>query len=479
MTHVPGASARPAQTTSAESAPDQLDRMSADGGRLIVARLLQFGMLFGFNVIAARALGPAGRGDYIVPATLATVVGIATHLSLESGLGRMLARREVMPSQAAGLCITGTLFVSALGLIVYAAIISVLRSALSNSVSSTSLVLAGATIPFISSAFILATLLLRIGGTRDYGFTMAMGAALQVAALIGLWTFRTLTPEIALAVILLANSMITVGLFVALGRRMSWRTLVPAPPGALGLQALNLSIRVHPATVAIFMVMRLDVLIVGFLAGSGATGRYSISKSVAEVAYLAAGSLALAALHGQTHADEDIALSHTVEQTRLSVLIALLLALLLAACAYPLILVLYGEAWIAAVVPLMLLAVGGVALAIEGPVRGLLIRIAPLPLISCAALFALALSVALDFALIPKFGIIGAALASVVSYAAAATAMLLILRRETGTPLYAVLRPPKIEALRTLAGRNSRAGGQRGETRANTRSSRDERRSVP
>lgn len=454
MGEAPGGTTRPVQTTRPSAGAEPFDTGSTGSG-LIVVRLLQYGMLFACSVLAARALGPAGRGEYVVPATLAHVVGVVTHLSLEGGLGRLLARRETTRAEAAALGTTGSLVVSALGVATYAILCIVLRPALPSSVSVASFVLAGAAIPFISSSFVFAVLLLRMGGIVAYGLTMAVGATAQLAVLIVLWLAAPLTPELVLAALLAASVLYAAGTIAGLARKVGVRALLPVRPGPLGRRSLGLSLRVHPAAVAIFTVTRLDLILVGILTDTAATGRYSVAKTVAEVGYLAAFGLALAALHGQTEAEEEGALRHTVEQTRLSLFIALVLAVLVGGGAYPLILVLYGDDWLAAVVPLILLNFGGIALAIELPVRGLLIRIAPLKHISSAALMALALSIVLDVALIPPLGITGAAIAAVVAYWGAAGGMLLLLRRQTGTPLLSVLRPPGAEALRGLVRRKA------------------------
>jgi len=417
---------------------------------LMVARFAQFGMLFAFNVVASRALGPAGRGDYVVPATIAIVIGVITHLSIEGGLGRLLARGETDRAVATRLGVSASLAVGGLGLATYALLCVALQPALPGSISDGSLILAGAAIPFISSSFILATLLLRLGGVRVYGLTMALSASLQLGGIGAAALATELTPELVLSVVLAAHVLTTLGLLVALARLVGGRALRPMRPGALGRRVLGLSLRIHPAAVAIFLVMRLDLVIVGLIAGQAATGRYSVSKSVAEMAFLAASSLALAALHGQTQAEEDAALGHTVEQTRMAVAVSTVLALVLALTAYPLVYFLYGQEWTAAVVPLALLALGGVGLAIEAAVRGLLIRIAPLSQISLAATAALVLNVALAIAFIPTFGIVGAAVASVVGYWAAAAGALLLLRRHGGTPLVAVFHPPSVRTVRGL-----------------------------
>ena len=76
-----------------------------------------------------------------------------------------------------------------------------------------------------------------------------------------------------------------------------------------------------------------------------------------------------------------------------------------------------------------------VALAVEGPARDLLIRIAPPLAISAASAAGLVLNVGLNFLLIPAIGIAGASIASVVSYWVAGGLMLYLLSRYGDVPM--------------------------------------------
>ena len=83
-----------------------------------------------------------------------------------------------------------------------------------------------------------------------------------------------------------------------------------------------------------------------------------------------------------------------------------------------------------------------VALAVEGPARDLLIRIAPPLAISAASIAGLALNVGLNFAAVPALGISGASLASVLSYWLAGGLMLYLLSRYGDVPMRRALRLP-------------------------------------
>jgi O-antigen/teichoic acid export membrane protein len=87
-----------------------------------------------------------------------------------------------------------------------------------------------------------------------------------------------------------------------------------------------------------------------------------------------------------------------------------------AAAAYPAILVLYGREWVGSALPLAILVVGAVAIPLAGPARAYLVREGRLRDISAITLGTLAANIVLNVATIPLIGIAGAALASLVTY---------------------------------------------------------------
>jgi O-antigen/teichoic acid export membrane protein len=112
------------------------------------------------------------------------------------------------------------------------------------------------------------------------------------------------------------------------------------------------------------------------------------------------------------------------------------------------------------VVPFVLLMPAVVALAVEGPARDLLVRIAPPLSISAASAAGLTLNAALNFLLVPRIGIAGASIASVLSYSLAGGLMLLLLSRHGDVPMrsaFAIPRPN--ETLARLLPRRGRAVG--------------------
>jgi|GEM_PF-3268842 len=413
------------------------------GGRLLGFRAVQFVFLFLLSLIATRALGPEGRGQYALALNLATMVWVISHLSVEQSVARMMAREE---ASLAELCRLSSFFAFALGLLGVAVTLAIglpTRAALLGDANTATVVLAAATIPFTLVGQMATALLLRMGLLRPYGWTIAVGAVIQFLLVIGLELGVGLSPQLTMLAALLTIAGVALALTVVLARRVGARALSPFAEPRLIRSALHIGIRLQPASIALWLNLKVDLFLVGLLATTNEAGLYSLSASLADIVFTAVSTIALAALEAQTRADAKAAASYTVDFISQNIGVAVLLGLSAALVSYPFITLVYGAEWERSVLPFVLLMPAVVALAVEEPARGLLVRIAPPLVISAAAGAGLALNVALNFALVPTIGISGASLASVLSYWLAGILMLYLLSRYGNVPMRDAIRLPR------------------------------------
>jgi O-antigen/teichoic acid export membrane protein len=413
------------------------------GGRLLGFRAIQFVFLFLLSLIVTRALGPDGRGQYALALNLATMVWVISHLSVEQSVARMMARKE---ASLAELCRLASFFALTLGVLGVAATLAIglpERDALLGGANAATVVLAAATIPFTLIGQMATALLLRMGLLRPYGWTIAIGAVIQFLLVVGLELGIGLSPQLTMLAALLTIAGVALTLAIVLARRVGIRALFPIAEPQLVRSALHIGIRLQPASIALWLNLKVDLFLVGLLATTHEAGLYSLSASLADIVFTAVSTVALAALEAQTKADAKAAASYTVDFISQNIGVALLLGLAAALVSYPFIVFVYGSEWEASVLPFALLMPAVVALAIEEPARGLLVRIAPPLVISAAAAAGLVLNVALNFVLVPAIGISGASLASVVSYWLAGILMLYLLSRYGNVPMRDAIRLPR------------------------------------
>jgi O-antigen/teichoic acid export membrane protein len=413
------------------------------GGRLLGFRAVQFVFLFLLSLIATRALGPEGRGQYALALNLATMVWVVSHLSIEQSVARMMGRREATLEELCRLASFSALALGLLGLAATLAIGLLTRDTLLGGANATTVILAAATIPFTLIGQMATALLLRMGLLRPYGWTIAVAAIFQFLLVAGLELGIGLSPQLTMLAALLAIAGVALALTVALARRVGIGALSPVVEPRLVRAALHIGVRLQPSSIALWLNLKIDLFLVGLLATTDEAGLYSLSASLADIVFTAVSTIALAALEAQTHAEEETAASYTLDFIGQNVGVAVLLGLGAALVSYPFIVFVYGAEWEPSVLPFVLLMPAVVALAIEEPARGLLIRIAPPLVISAAAAAGLVLNVALNFALVPALGISGASLASVASYWLAGILMLYLLSHYANVPMRDAIRLPR------------------------------------
>jgi O-antigen/teichoic acid export membrane protein len=404
------------------------EALSEEAARTLGALLAAtaFGVIAG--IVAARALGPEGRGLLELGRTLSFV------LALPAGIG--LGRAAVFLRPRGGME-NGAVFAAVLGAAgtggLAAALVAggLLLSGDWHGLGAADVWLVAGSIPAI--AFSLqgqaalrglgrAAWFRRLLALRDLAFLAALAAAfalrVDATAALAAWTAHWALTAGAVAWLLAR----------ACGRP-AWPTGLARPLAAFGAsQALVvLLLQAH---------FRLDVVVLQALAGADRVGHYAVAFGMTEL--LTYGGLAVGfALFPRTAASsaEDArgGAAATVAAVRTALAFALAVGLPLAVAGPDLVRILFGPEFAPAGTPLRALIPGAVALAVLLVLHNdLSARGRPWPV--AAALGAVtAANLGLNLVLIPPYGATGAAVASSVTYTLGAALLVALFLRATGT----------------------------------------------
>jgi O-antigen/teichoic acid export membrane protein len=217
-----------------------------------------------------------------------------------------------------------------------------------------------------------------------------------------------------------ANALTAIIAGVVIARRISLRELFRIPDSLpyrefLSFNGLNI--------VLVLLVMSLfhvDVIMVRTLVGDEATGYYKAALSLAEYIWVVPIVLQGLLLHSSStlwsedRYDELAALAGRI--TRYNALLVVLLAIGLGTLADRVVPLYYGEPFAVATTPLLLLLPGAVGFAVARPLQAICQGSGQLRVLIAAVGVAAGLNVALNAALIPLFGMNGAATATSVAY---------------------------------------------------------------
>ncbi len=382
-------------------------RFLADSSALV------FGVLGG--VITARWLGPSGKGLFSSLTFLAALVMQAGSLGLGDAAIVMVGQRKARLQEAVSVTVALTLCSAAVGTVVFwsgamlwfrhdldAVRSAILVASLGFPVSLFGYVL----------SFMLSARQMLVANSLVLGTTSA-------ATALGLVLFVAVVPlgitGGAIAGVFGAAAGMAVG-FVLLTRaglslRPRWK---PEYVGA----ALRYGISVEASYLVTVMFLRVDLLFAYALAGSAAAGQYSVALTISALVALLPIAMSHATFPRLANVANEEANDLTGQVCRYGVAAAVVAAALLALVTPVAVPLLFGQDFVPAVPPTLILLGGGVLWATQWIVcRAAAARGRPGLLLGSFGL-GLVVMVALDYLLIPRIGITGAALAALAGPAA-------------------------------------------------------------
>lgn len=393
-------------------------------------------------VVTARLLGPDGKG------TLSTLLFLATLLSYASSLGLgdasiiLIKRREAVVQDA----VPGILIAGVAAAIVAWVVLGFVSVVADWESILPAVAIAGLSIPFMTLTRLLAGLKNAVEAIRFTSLVFAFQSGVNA---VGLVLFVALA-KMEITGGILASFIASVSAAIVLGRSLQRGGVFFRHPFQRDFlaAAMRVGILIDISLIIAALSQRLDLLIVYSLEGEAPAGRYSVALTLAQLAAYGSVALAVASFPRLAGVDPN-QLSRMIEQISRVGLAATLLSAAFLALVIPFaIRFLLGPEFVTAITPALLLLAGTVvwsqqwlfarAAASRGDGR----------LYLASLLTSLAVMVGLDFVLIPRFGINGAALASALSSVAGLTMALGGFRKRHAIDLRVALLWPRMADLR-------------------------------
>jgi O-antigen/teichoic acid export membrane protein len=377
----------------------------------LINQVLRIVIGFATSVIAARVLGPQGMGHVAYIILVFTLIGDFGHLGLNNSTMYFMKRGGV-PS--------GHLFsvnLTSLGLLfgVIASLLLFLRgTGLVLSSYSWLYILGG--LLFVGSDLAYTSLhSWYVGDERILESNRKIIAVflLKSALILILWLTGTLTPLSFFAVAVLGMLLNAVLLSVGVGQRYALvldRGLLKAEFAYGGILWLG--------AVFSFLHLRADQFMIRQMLDLGALGIYSLAVPLAELLLLVPVSVS-SALLGKLYNTSEPGTARSIMARTLKLTLYICAALALAGIPLSLLIpVIYGEAYAGAVASVMVLLGGAVFASVARVGMQYFFTLGRPKVHLYTSLATLLLNVLLNFLLIPRWGIFGAATASSVSYLA-------------------------------------------------------------
>jgi O-antigen/teichoic acid export membrane protein len=408
--------------------PDIASSTESFSGRVVVlfaTSVVTTGIAIVNGFMLARVLGPSGKGDFYLLTMLPVSVMVLIQLGLPQAFGFFAARGKTVGINTMTLVLTAALCIPAL--IATLALLPLLRSTVLHSLDPYLIILAMAVLP------------LMLNGTFTTGILLARHAVRWFAAVnIGL----TVT---SICLYALVVGVLGLGLVGAL-----WTTLLIAFIGPIGFfigsarasarvpdaerlsyrELLGYALPLYPGNLTQYFSLRVDVYLLAALVAdpSAPLGYYSMAVTMAQLVFFlpnAVSTVFFPHVAGSRREESDRQVGAV---SRVTILITAGVAIALIPVATVLIHLIL-PAFVPALPPFYLLLPGVVALSVTKVLSSYVAGVGRTVWTSYVNVGSLILNLVANLILIPRFGIMGASAASVISYSASTVAFTVLASR--------------------------------------------------
>jgi stage V sporulation protein B len=420
---------------------------------VVLTYALDGALAFPSGVLMARALGAEGRGAFSLFVVSTAIAQMVLGIGFGNAAVYFINKRELALTDvvsAAHVVTLGSLVITA------AAVGAIAPWAggrvLGDLVSPWLLI---AAVPMLIYASALRVLLQALSRFVSMGVATLAQPLVMLALVAADYAFGDPSPSRMVAFWIVSNAATALVSLAFLGLRSIDLTQIVRPRWEVLRKLARFGVQGETGNVLQLMNYRLDQYLVRGFVGLAGVGIYAVGVSMTEAVWLIANAVAIVLLPRLTAADDDDVRWMAPVAARNTLLIAACSAIMLAAAAPVLLPALFGGAYDDAVPVLWLLLPGTVALT-GSKVLTSYIFSRGRPLVNTGiTLVSLAVTVVALLALVPSFGIKGAAAASSIAYIAHFAAALYAYRRISGAPVLAAVLPhPSDARLYTDALRN-------------------------
>jgi O-antigen/teichoic acid export membrane protein len=389
----------------------------------VAARVVALASLTLATILVARVGGPKLLGELALLRVLPGLAGVLVSCGLPGAAPYFLARRDPAPGPRlrptlVALTFTGALAASACWLVLSPVLHRVFFRPWGIGV-----VLAAA-IPVFTQLWVAVGKSFLQGENDMRGANWAIAA--EEAAFLPV--YLALLPflhgsALLLSALVAADVIVAGGIGVRLARRGFLRHW-GRPDLRLTVQICRYGLRGQVGGILTLLNLRLDVAILGALAGPGVLGVYAVASKYAELLRLPGLAITYVLYPRMAERSPQEAGQQAARLFPRAFAFTVLAAVPLAA-AVPLLPLVYGQAFAAAMVPAWLLLAGLVGEGVAGVASAYLYGVGRPGANSLGVGVAVVVTVALDLALIPRYHAVGAAFASAAAYLTSSVALLI------------------------------------------------------
>lgn len=394
------------------------------------------GINFLIGVLVARAMMPSARGVLALAMTMPITVAYLIDLGLTQANVYLIGRRHRAVEAVATNSVTLALGIGlAAALVIWLGQGPLLRTVLSG-ITSKQLTLLLLLLPLLLlDSYLMAVLRAQQRFDLYNLRRLATQALLLILMFLMLVALRKAASGAILAFTL--TMVLSAALSILLVRRTIRLRLGFQP--ALADEAMRYGLKSYLQHLVSHLAYRLDMYLLALFLEPAQIAFYAVATSIAELAWYIPNSVGTVLFPRLSLATSEEIHPLTAEAARHTLFITFLVTSGLGGIGWIAVPLFYGQAYQAAVAPLLILLPGILAMTVYKVLTRNFSSRNRQQISILASTGALAVNVGLNIWLIPQIGIVGAAMASLVAYSIAGGMLLIAFCRESGLPLGQVL----------------------------------------
>jgi O-antigen/teichoic acid export membrane protein len=439
-------------TASGEAVGARRSGLARDAAITIATRFGLAILIFATDILIARALGPAAKGRFTLVLLYSQLAAVVIGLGMDQALGVVAGRGTADARRGVANALVWTAVVGGASVLVSVWVFSGSGGTLGDG-PLTGLLPNLSTAQFLFGALAIpAELLFNLGLYALLGRSLVAGYSgirlLRRASLLAMLIGVALAAQLDLTAVLTLNLVSLVVTLGAIAWSASRAGIVGGRPSARLLgEELRFGGKAVVGTLAERLQFRADVFIVNAVLGVRATGIYSVTSGIAETLWYVPNALGVVMFSRAVDPNADAGRTAAI-LTRTTLAVSIILAVPTALLGPRLVRFVYGPEFADAGVALRLIIPGIIAYSIVAILSRYLTGRGRPGTGTLILLLGLAANIIANLVLVPRFGIVGAAAASSISYGITALVILVVFIRVSGAGVAEtlVIRPSDVAA---------------------------------
>lgn len=409
-----------------------LERVLVDGASLVGMTLV--------SVFIARALGTEGKGAIALVMLLSNIVFVFTSFGVHQANNYFRGRRGESPNVLYSNAVLFSVAISLVSAGVFLALYPLFAERFFSGLPVSFVLLAFAILPFLHLQSSFVNLLLIANKHRYYNIVSFLKVLLNVVLIVVLLYVFHFGMYAAVAAWVVCQAFLAL-----LTVRKTWLVehIRFTPSWRLMKETFVFGLKGYFGNFIYFINQRLDMIMVSFFLPLSQVGIYSVATALSEVLLQLPGSVTTLLFPRVAATTDEQSNDFTPRIFRSMVIIMIVLALILALAGNLLITYFFGESFKPGIIPLYIMLPGVACVGASTILGNDLSARGRLEIHSYISGIGLVADVVLNILLIPKFGLVGAALGSSLSYVLITLAVVIAFRIVTKVSFVKLFIPQK------------------------------------